>query len=215
MRVYEFIAMASELARFLFNDIIDIFIFVLQIFFYVLFDGRLILLLLLVGERCEVLHPERLHRVAGQARGRAAARPPAGRGRPRRGGADRRARARAGVRPGGAKTEDAAATLKTCAASETSDQALNESRVERYPREGSLRAPSERSERGEGSLASEKPQRKSAAPTSAQTPTPRRHRGACRRACSTARSTSRGVPRGSAHRRPSESLRAGLPPWRR
>ena len=114
-----------------------------------------------------------------------------------------------------AKTEDAAATLKTCAASETSDRALKESRAERYPREGSLRAPSERSERGEGSLASEKPQRKSAAPTSAQTPAPRRHRGARRRACSTARSTSRGVPRGSAHRRPSESLRAGLPPWRR
>ena len=84
--------MASELARLLFNDIVDIFIFILQIFFYVQIDGCLLLLRLLVDGRREVLHLERIHRVAGKAHGQAAARRPAGRGRPRRGGADRRAR---------------------------------------------------------------------------------------------------------------------------
>ena len=60
-RVYEFIAMGTQLAGLVFNDITDIFIFILQIIFYVRIDGCLLLLRLLVGGRREVLCPERLH----------------------------------------------------------------------------------------------------------------------------------------------------------
>ena len=85
--------MASELAGLFFNDINDIFILILQIIFHVLIDSRLLLLQLLVDGQRKVLHPERLHHVAGQARGRAAMQPPTERGRPLQGGADRRAQA--------------------------------------------------------------------------------------------------------------------------
>ena len=61
-RVYEFIAMGTELAGLVFNDIVEILIFILQIIFYVRIDGCLLLLLLLiVNGRREVLRPERRH----------------------------------------------------------------------------------------------------------------------------------------------------------
>ena len=60
-RVYEFIAMGTELAGLVFNDIVEILIFILQIIFYVRIDGCLLLLRLLVDGRREVLRPERRH----------------------------------------------------------------------------------------------------------------------------------------------------------
>ena len=66
-KVYEFIAVASQLARCLFNDVVDVFIFILQIFniqfvrIVVPVDGLLLLLGRLGGGRRKVHRPERLH----------------------------------------------------------------------------------------------------------------------------------------------------------